>query len=390
MKGSSSHIFIYSCRIFALLLLAPLLISCGAEKRSYEELLTPSYLSDYSPGFAIYSIEGMESTVIRITNPWQGSEGVSMDAFVERNGEKAPVGFTGQVIPSDPRRIVALSSSYVGMLDFLGEVERVVAVSGKQYITNDFVTDPSHGVVDLGPTMQYEQLLATQPDLVLCYGVDDAEGGLTSHLEELGIPYLYMGEYLEEDPLGRAEWVMVLAELFDLREKAVEAFEEVEQRYLATMALTQGLSDEQKPKVMLNMPWNDAWFLPTSNSYIVRIFEDAGATPITGGTARGETKTIGMEQALLYLSEAAFWLHPGQARGYGDLPAKIREHKAQVRPIREDHIYNNNARTTPAGGSDYWESGVMHPEVILADLVSIFHPELIDHELYYYHKIEVQ
>lgn len=52
-------------------------------------------------------------------------------------------------------------------------------------------------------------------------------------------------------------------------------------------------------------------------------------------------------------------------------------------------MYNNNARITEAGGNDYYESGAAHPDVILADLIQIFHPGLLpEHKLYYFKQLE--
>lgn len=58
-----------------------------------------------------------------------------------------------------------------------------------------------------------------------------------------------------------------------------------------------------------------------------------------------------------------------------------------TRPVREGRVYNNNRRTNPSGGNDYWESGVIHPDLILQDLIRIFHPELTDAEPTYYRKL---
>lgn len=387
MESKRSFCCPKSCHWALILLLLPLLAGCKERKATYEELLTTLYTPEYAPGFILYGLEGMESTIVRVTNPWQGAEGVEMDAFVQRAGEVPPEGFEGEVIPVDPERIVALSSSYIGMLEALGEVERIVGVSGLPYISNEYITDSINGVVDLGQMTEYERLVALEPSLLLFYGVDDAQSAMTARLEELGVPYLYMGEYLEEHPLGRAEWLVVLAELLDKREEGVALFKDIVARYEATRALAEGISDADRPLVMLNLPWNDAWFLPSSQSYIARLIRDAGASPITGGEERGVSNTIGIEQALLHLSEAEYWLHPSMVTRYSDFPPLIQEQAVRIRPIQLNQIYNNNAQSTPAGGSDFWERGVVEPDVILADLLEIFHPERIEHELHYYQKI---
>ena len=208
-------------------LITCLLFACGKESKSYEELLTPLYTPEYATGFTIYSIEGQESTIIRITNPWQGASGVVMDTYVERNGEKVPEGFTGQVVKAGAERLVALSTTHVGMLEYLGYERRVVGVSGLQYLINDYLTDPKNGVVDLGEHIQFETLVGLRPDVVFCYGVYDAETLMTDKLEELGIPYIYSGAYLEPSALGKSEWVIMFAEILDQREKGISGFQQI-------------------------------------------------------------------------------------------------------------------------------------------------------------------
>ena len=104
--------------------------------------------------------------------------------------------------------------------------------------------------------MNYELLLGLKPDVVLLYGIGDAQTAVTDKLKELPIPYMYVGEYLEESPLGKAEWLVALAELTDSREKGIEIFREIPKRYQVLKALTESV--EQRPTVMLNTPWNDS------------------------------------------------------------------------------------------------------------------------------------
>ena len=106
------------------------------------------------------------------------------------------------------------------MLDALGQVDRVVGVSGRNYISNKYVTTHPEAVADIGfdGNIDYELLLAQRPDLVLLFGVSGASG-MESKLLEMGIPFCYIGEYLEESPLGKAEWLVAIAEITDSREK---------------------------------------------------------------------------------------------------------------------------------------------------------------------------
>lgn len=112
-----------------------------------------------------------------------------------------------------------MSSSYIAMLDALGQADRIVAVSGIDYVSNPYIIAHKDSIKDMGPEMNYELLLGLKPDVVLLYGIGDAQTAVTDKLKELSIPYMYVGEYLEESPLGKAEWMVALSELTDSREK---------------------------------------------------------------------------------------------------------------------------------------------------------------------------
>ena len=370
------------------LLLMCLLVSCGKNNTTdYEELLSPLYTPEYASGFEVYSLDGCASTVIRSKNPWMGASGEYRDAFVRRGDEQPPKGFVGTVVPADPQRIVVLSSSYIGMLDRLGAVQRIVGVSGLPYVTNAYLRDPLNGVRDLGFDLNYELLLSLTPDVVLLYGQENANTTVTNKLDELKVPYIYFGEYLEEHPLGKSEWIVAAGELLDRRDRAIRYQQEVSSRYSRVREVA--AQAEVLPTVMLNLPYNDVWQLPPKASFQTTLLTDAGSVPFYGSEERGEMQQIGMETAIEYLQKADYWLHLGMVTEYRDLPPALMARSSTIRPIQEDHLYNNNRITNDAGGNAYFETGPVEPDVILADLVSIFHPELMEHEPVYYRHISV-
>ena len=59
-----------------------------------------------------------------------------------------------------------------------------------------------------------------------------------------------------------------------------------------------------------------------------------------------------------------------------------------TRCFKNGEVYNNNARTNTAGGNDYYESAVVNPDIVLRDLVKIFHPELVQEECVYYKQLK--
>lgn len=378
-------------QILLLPIIALLLFGCQNNEEGYEELLKPLYTPEHATGFAIYSIEGQESTLIRITNPWQGASGVVMDTYIQRGEEQPPHDFKGQVIKADAQRIVVLSTTYIGMLEYLGYEKRIVGVSGLQYVFNHYLTNPQNGVVDLGEQLQYETLVGLRPDVLFCYGVSDAEQMMTDKLEELKVPYIYIGEYLEGSALGKSEWLVLFAEILDRREEGIKGFKQIEANYNEALALTANLPEEDRPVVMLNTPYNDAWVLPAAESVTASLIRDAGAIPQTGEKESGDISYIGMEEAISRLAQSEYWVGLGQmTTRFSDLPEALRKHAEATSPVQHQHLYNNNALMTPGGGSAYYQEGTVRPDLILRDLIEIFHPDLQEHELHFYRPIPIE
>ena len=362
------------------------LASCiSRNKTSLEVFKQNIYIPEYASGFKILGAGNFASTLIQITNPWQGAKDITMSYFVSRNGEQAPAGFNGPIIPAGAKQIVCMSSSYIAMLDALGEINRIVGVSGIDYIANPYILAHKDSIKDLGPEMNYELLISLKPDVVLLYGIGDAQTAVTDKLKELSIPYLYMGEYLEESPLGKAEWMLVLSELTDKREEGMEIFREIPKRYYALKTLTDSV--KQRPTVMFNTPWNDSWVMPSTQSYMAQLVTDAGADYIYKENTSNSSTPIGLETAYKLIQKADYWINVGMASTLDELKT-VNPKFVDAKAVREKTVYNNNLRTTPTGGNDYWESAVVRPDIVLRDLIHIFHPELVSDSLYYYRHLE--
>ena len=379
-------------RIVAVLCALVFVACAGEPARSLEEFSTVVYEPSYATGFDISGAEGAASTLITVRNPWQGAEGVEKRLFISREGERAPEGFEGQVIEGSAERVVCMSSTYVAMIDAIGCTERVVGVSGIDFIYNSRVREAaSEGRVhDVGhdSNINFELLLTLRPDVVLIYGVAGENGVANAKLDELNIPYFYLGDYVEESPLAKAEWTVVVAEILGVRERGEELFAGIENRYLELRKRVEESATE-RPTVMFNTPYRDTWYMPSSRSYAVRIVEDAGGRYVYDGNHGTASQPIDLEQAYVLTREADYWINVGQ---YATLEDLRRDNPRFVgaKAVREGRVYSSDRRATAKGGSDFWESAVVNPDVVLRDLVAILHPELnlVSEELTYYKRIE--
>ena len=374
----------------AVLLLAA---ACGGRRTTLlADFDRAVYTPGYASGFEIAGAAGRTSTIIRVRSPWQGAEGVETALYIARDGEEAPEGFDGQVRRGDARRIVCLSSTHVAMLDALGADSTIVGVSGIDYLSNPYVAANRDRIGDVGyeGNIDYERLLSLEPDLVLLFGIGGASS-LEPKLRELGVPFLYVGEYLEESPLGKAEWMVAVGEAIGRREEAEAIFAEIPERYNVWRERVAG-KGLKAPRVMLNAPYGDTWFMASTGSYVARLIADAGGDYLYRRNTGDTSLPIDLEEAALLLSEADVWIHAGSFATLDELRARLPK-LADVRCVRAGSVWNCDRRTNAAGGNDYWESGIVHPDLVLRDLILIFHPELaaLSEEgdtLVYYRKIE--
>ena len=263
------------------LLLALLGTACGGSA-SYTpaDFTTEVYTPAYASGFDIRGTERNAATLVTVRTPWQGGSGVEQHLLVLREGIEPPADFDGQIVKAPVRHVVCMSSSHVAMFDAIGQIRRVCGVSGIDYISNAYVNEHRccGEVLDVGydTNLNFERLAAMQPDLMLLYGVTGENTVVTGKLRELGIPYIYVGDYMEESPLGKAEWLMVAAELCNDRDRGAETFGGIAERYGAIKTAVAGSAPAVRPKVMLNTPYRDTWFMPSSRSFMIRLIEDAG------------------------------------------------------------------------------------------------------------------
>ena len=371
-----------------LLLTAILFCSCGDRTKSstYDGV---AYAPRYASGFEIF--KSGESSVVRSKNPWQGAENITMDMFVSKNGELPPEGFEGVVVNTPCRRVICLSSSYVAYLDEIGMLSSIVGVSGIDFISNEFVKEAySSGYIkDVGydNTFNYELISSLKPDLVLMYGVSSGVSDMTDKLREMNVPSFFIGDYLEKSPLAKAEWLVAFGELFGIREVAVDRFNEIVNNYNRMKNIASNY-DGPMPTVMLNAPYRDVWFVPGDGSYMVKLITDAGGDYICKGVDNAISRPISGESAFLFSSRADFWLNLGNVNSLKELVA-LNPKFSDIKSVGNRTVYNNTKNSTSMGGSLFWESGAVHPDLVLEDLINIFHPNLLDSkELNYYIQLQ--
>ena len=365
---------------------AVLMFGCGNSNstRFSVSSLDTLYAPKYSNRFVLYKYG--QSSILSIREV----DSTYKHIFLSRNNEPAPEGFEGRRVNVPLQRVICMSTTHIAMMEKIGEQDKIVGISGCQYVTSPKVRESlkQEKIRDIGyeSGLNYELTTIMRPDAIFVYGTQGDNAASTKKMTELGLPTMYLYEYLESDPLGKAEWLIVLSEMFDKRPIAETFFQEVAKNYNAVKSLVS--QDVARPTVMLNSPWRDTWFVPGDRSYIVRLLNDAGGKYICKGYDSELSRSISTEQAFVLCSKADFWLCPSEANSIPYLTAN-NPRFADIPAVRNNRVFNNNRITTPMGGSDFWESGTINPDIILKDLIRILHPQLLpEHELHYFHQLK--
>ncbi len=281
-------------------------------------------------------------------------------------------------------RIICMSSSYVAYLSAIGCDSVICGISGIDYISDSAVTRRIHrgeiSEVGSDAAPDYEKILALHPDLVTAYSIPGS--GFIQHLKSLGIPVLTLNDYLENEPLGRASYIGVFGALTGKEREADSIFSSISEKYNKIKEKVVKNPQENKANALINIPYSDVWYIPRGNSYMAKLIKDAGGDLSGSVPGQSVSGTISIEQAFELSRNADVWLNPGWCNSLQSLYS--------VNPLFESfgcakNVYNNTLRTSPNGGNDFWESGALHPELILSDLVQIFHPGILpDTPLNYY------
>lgn len=276
------------------------------------------------------------------------------------------------------RSLVCMSTSYIGFLAEIGAEDAATGVSGLRYVTCPAVRERA-AEVGYEAAPDYERILSLQPDLVITYTVSSVLPAYILKLRSLGIPVLILYEHLEPHPLGKAEYVKLFGALTGRCARADSAFAAVAARY-ESLALPEDIPDRKK--ALVNIPYGDQWYVPGEANYLSRLVRDAGGEILGAEPGSGQSSIISVEKAYRMSQEADYWLHPGLCRTKAELRAA--HPLFGDFPVLEKGVYNNILRADPGGGNDFWESGAMHPEWILEDLVTLLHSEHRGGTLHYY------
>lgn len=385
----------------ALFTLFPVLLSssCSTSSTLTEQTASTtaqkSYFVDqvtihHARGFSIRYVNNYK--ILSIISPFEQTSDTVQYALVQR-GTPHPKGYTpGQIIEIPLRSLVAMSSMHVGLIDFLEADELLVGLGNLKYVSAPKVIEQIKAgkikEVGQGQTINEEQLITMHPDLLMAMGSPVARMDRYRTLRDAGVPVLINSEWVETTPLGRAEWVKLMAALTNKETLVNKKFAEVEKEYNRLSALTRTVA--MKPSILSGMNSKDAWFVPDGDSYMTRFFLDAGGRYHWSDRKATGSLPLNFETVYPVALDADIWLNVGisDVNSKQDILAKDARY-ADFKAFKLGQVFNYGKRINSRGSNDFWESGAVNPHLVLADLIKIVHPDLLPkHELVYYKQLK--
>jgi iron complex transport system substrate-binding protein len=228
-------------------------------------------------------------------------------------------------------------------------------------------------------------IVQLKPDVVFAYGIGAEISAQINKLHDLGIPVVLVGEYLEQSPLAKAAWIKFFGAFYRKEALADSVYDKIKTNYEAIRSRVAKVQD--KPSVLTGLPFKDTWWMAGGRSNLAVLIEDAGGKFLWRENPSKEAFPVSLEEVFLRAAKADFWINCSTVNSMDELKS-FDQRFSGLPAVKKSQVFNNNLRSTTGGGNDYWESGVIHPDLILSDLVKIFHPELsVDKEFYYYKKV---
>ena len=374
-------------RFFYLLCFCSVLFCCKSTSRKQssgeqtvkEKVDTVSRIHiKYAKGFWLEEREGY--VVLNIKDPQESSHTHYQYALVPR-GSTVQTPKDLPVVALPVRSAICMTSLQLSNFIKLGAMDRVVGITSTRFLFNkDMQRQVDEGLtrrIGIEGNFDNEVIMSINPDLML---ISPFKRGGYDAVKDIGIPLVPHLGYKEMTPLGQAEWIKFVGLLLGMEDVANREFDRIEQRYNSLKGMVGEV--KRRPVVFSGELRGGVWYAVGGKSFLAQLFHDAGADYFLKDDPRSGGVTLDFETVYNQAESADYWRIANSFAGeycYEALKAQD-ERYADFKAFKEKHVVYCNMREKP-----FYESMPAEPEVVLADMIRVFHPEILpDHGPGYY------
>lgn len=308
-------------------------------------------------------------TLVTIADPWKGGV-LHRYVLVPRDSVLPDDLPDGTVVRTPVRRALVYSSVHTSLLGELGALDVVRGIVDKQYfIDSVLIAGVDKGeIADCGNSMNptVEKVIDMQPDAILLSPYQDASYG---QITSLDIPIIECADYLEYDPLGRAEWVKFYGELVGKRAEADSLYDSIVDAYNEVKQAAAGA--DSHPTVVTEMVISGVWNVPGGQSYMARIINDAGGRYLWADDKNTGSLALDFNQVLAVAQDADYWfIKWTNINSLNDLQGAYDLNK-EMAAFKNKRVYVCDTDKTR-----FFDRIPFHPDVLLKEFAAIMHPGL--------------
>ncbi|PKD16983.1 ABC transporter substrate-binding protein [Salegentibacter salinarum] len=324
-----------------------------------------------------------------IETPWPDAEEAFTYLLAKENAE-IPSGLEyDQQVQIPVEKMVVTSTTHIPALEALNEENSLIGFPGLDYISSEKTRKliNSGKIKELGKNenINTEVLIDLDPEVVIGFAIDGNNKTFET-IQKTGIQVMYNGDWTEQTPLGKAEWIKFFGVFYDKLDEAEQIFNQIETDYSEAKELAK--SSAETPKVLSGAMYKDQWYLPYGNSWQAQFIKDANANYIYADTEGNGSMALSFENVLDKAQDAKFWISVGQYTSFTQLLEES-QHYEQFEAVQNKNVYSVSLTKGETGGVLYFELGPQRPDLVLKDLVSIFHSELLpDYENRFFKALE--
>jgi iron complex transport system substrate-binding protein len=334
---------------------------------------------DYAEGFSVQKA-GKGITEVTVHTPWPGASRPYRYALVERDwlprltlDREA----YDAIIPVPVRKLVLTSTTHIPALEALEAEDRLIGFPGLDYVSSKKTRHRiQQGLIrELGANDQLntEMVLELKPDLVIGFGISGSPRSYQG-LIAAGIPVLFNGDWTEQHPLAKAEWLKLFGFLLGKEDRASEHFNAIANSYKEVQKLAE--SADERPRVLSGALYRDVWYLPGGTSWAATFIRDAQADYLWRENEESGSLSLSVEAVLERAEDADYWIAPSQYTSYSEMET-ANPHYGRIRAFKKRKVFTYALSKGPTGGMLYFELGPNRPDLVLKDLVHFLHPELL-------------
>jgi iron complex transport system substrate-binding protein len=370
-----------------------LLFSCKEDKGTNNLLPHSDFKKinlNYAKGFMVTKNENY--SILEIITPWPNADKSYRYVLISKENV-AKISFLKNeydgIIIKPIKKIVVTSTTHIPALDLLDIEETLVGFPGTDYISSESIRQriKNGNIRELGKNegLNTEVLLELNPDLVVGFGIDGGNRSLET-IKNSGIPVIFNGDWVEDSPLAKAEWIKFFGVLYDKEKEADSIFNQIEKNYLEVKKIAQNI--KSKPTVLSGAMHNDIWYLPNGTSTEAQLLKDANVNYLWSDTKGSGSLKLNFESVYLKAQQADIWLSPSNYTSFETLKNGNENH-AIFKAFQNKNIYTFTNTTGSSGGVLYYELGMTRPDLVLKDITKICHPEVLeDYKPYFFKRLK--